>query len=145
MSENPTPSAEIDARRIRWLAAAEVVRGAVLSRADGRVLDGVQGAVVSVFVPDRVCDHPGIDHDSPGSYCWACPACGVCKFIGHGPLCWECYSASVTPPVLTEGEAAWLDPPGTPKSDNLERREPTICSAGTRVTSPALTHPEEDK
>lgn len=37
-------------------------------------------------------DHPDMDCDRPFSYCWPCPACGVCKFIGHGPLCWECYT-----------------------------------------------------
>jgi hypothetical protein len=40
------------------------------------------------------CDHPGLDHDVRWSYCWECPKCGVCKFIGHGPLCGDCYAAS---------------------------------------------------
>jgi hypothetical protein len=38
------------------------------------------------------CDHPGITHGA-FSYTWPCPRCGVCKFIGHGPLCGDCYTA----------------------------------------------------
>jgi hypothetical protein len=45
-------------------------------------------------------DHPGLDCSESWSYCWPCPKCGVCKFIGHGPLCNECRA---TPP--TTGEA----------------------------------------
>ena len=48
------------------------------------------------------CDHPGLDHDVRWSYCWPCPACGVCKFIGHGPLCGDCYADRVTPSDSTE-------------------------------------------
>lgn len=27
-----------------------------------------------------------------------CPGCGEVKFVGHGPLCFTCYDARVTPP-----------------------------------------------
>lgn len=43
------------------------------------------------------CDHPGLDHDERWSYCGPCPSCGVCKFIGHGPLCADCYAAPEQP------------------------------------------------
>ena len=43
------------------------------------------------------CDHPGIEH-GPFSYCWPCPGCGVCKMIGHGPLCVDCLNARVFRP-----------------------------------------------
>lgn len=39
------------------------------------------------------CDHPGIEH-GPMSYVGICPKCRDCKFIGHGPLCGDCYAAS---------------------------------------------------
>lgn len=92
----PEYAAECDARRARWLAAADVVRGSVIGSADDRVLDGVLGRVVQVFVPDVTCDHPGIEH-APFSYTGVCPGCGVCKFIGHGPLCWDCYTRVTSP------------------------------------------------
>ena len=38
------------------------------------------------------CDHPGIEHGSL-SYVGVCPGCRKCKFIGHGPLCGDCYEA----------------------------------------------------
>ena len=38
------------------------------------------------------CDHPGVEHGT-WSYTGICPQCGICKFIGHGPLCGDCYDA----------------------------------------------------
>lgn len=53
--------------------------------------------------PVRECDHPNLDHDEPWSYCWPCPKCGVCKFIGHGPLCLECAT------VPRESDTTWAE------------------------------------
>lgn len=46
-------------------------------------------AVVGRMGREATCDHPGIEHGR-WSYTWVCPGCGVCKFIGHGPLCGDC-------------------------------------------------------
>jgi hypothetical protein len=69
----PWPSAETDIAHRAHVAeqVAAVVAGA---RAEAPV----------------TCDHPGIEHGT-WSYTWPCPSCGVCKFIGHGPLCGDCY------------------------------------------------------
>lgn len=39
-------------------------------------------------------DHEGIDCEAWFSSCGLCPACHKCKFIGHGPLCVDCYLRS---------------------------------------------------
>jgi hypothetical protein len=50
-----------------------------------------------------ICDHPGMEHGT-FAYIGRCPGCGKCKFIGHGPLCWDCYTSRV--PSTSEGEGA---------------------------------------
>lgn len=40
-----------------------------------------------------VCDHEGIEHGTLGAYVGVCPRCKICKFIGHGPLCGDCFTA----------------------------------------------------
>jgi hypothetical protein len=52
----------------------------------------------------QVCDHPGIEHGA-WSYTWPCPRCGVCRFIGHGPLCGKCYHETAPVPPVAEGKA----------------------------------------
>jgi hypothetical protein len=60
---------------------------AVLKWHDEQVAAVVAGVRAEAPV---TCDHPGIEHGA-WSYTWPCPSCGVCKFIGHGPLCEDCY------------------------------------------------------
>jgi hypothetical protein len=52
---------------------------------DKNYTDGIPGRQIG-----SECDHPGIEHGA-WSYTGICPRCGVCKFIGHGPLCGDCY------------------------------------------------------
>lgn len=59
----------------------------------------LQNALRECTVEPPACDHPGIDH-GPWSYTGICPSCGLCKWIGHGPLCNDCHGVTrVTAPA----------------------------------------------
>lgn len=60
------------------------------------------------------CDHPGLGHGF-GMHTGICPRCRKCKFIGHGPLCGDCYDRA--PQADDKGQDVRQEGVEGPRSD----------------------------
>lgn len=55
----------------------------------------LRAALLQPATDEPRCDHPGIEHGQ-FSHTGVCPRCKECKFIGHGPLCVDCFTQPAT-------------------------------------------------